>query len=329
MSAPPQPHPRPDPRSTGDGLRLLFAGTPEAAVPSLRALLASRHAVVAVLTRPDAPAGRGRRLVRSPVGALADEAGIPVLAPRRPSEPAFLDVLRELAPDCCPVVAYGALVPRAALDVPRFGWVNLHFSLLPAWRGAAPVQAAIRHGDEITGAATFRLEEGLDTGPVYGVVTEAVGPTDTAGDLLGRLAVSGAALLAATVDGIAAGTLAPRPQPADGISHAPKVTVADAQVDWAVPAVAVDRLVRSVTPDPGAWTTFRAERLGLGPVRPADPGRDPELKPGELHVEKRRVLVGTATVPVVLGEVRPVGRRAVPAPDWARGVRISTGEVLG
>ena len=298
-------------------------------MPSLRALLASRHAVVAVLTRPDAPAGRGRRLVRSPVGALADEAGIPVLTPRRPSEPAFLDVLRELAPDCCPVVAYGALVPRAALDVPRFGWVNLHFSLLPAWRGAAPVQAAIRHGDEITGAATFRLEEGLDTGPVYGVVTEAVGPADTAGDLLGRLAVSGAALLAATVDGIAAGTLVPRPQPADGVSHAPKVTVADAQVDWAVPAVAVDRLVRSVTPDPGAWTTFRTERLGLGPVRSADPGHDPELKPGELHVEKRRVLVGTATAPVVLGEVRPVGRRAVPAPDWARGVRIAAGEVLG
>src|SRR6185312_1897138 len=156
---------------------------------------------------------RGRRVVRSPVGALADEAGIPVLTPRRPSEPAFLSALGTLAPDCCAIVAYGALVPRAALDVPRFGWVNLHFSLLPAWRGAAPVQAAIRHGVEITGAATFRLEEGLDTGPVYGVVTEAVGATDTAGDLLGRLAVSGAGLLAATVDGIADGTLVPRRQP--------------------------------------------------------------------------------------------------------------------
>ena len=224
-----------------------------------------------MLTRPDAPAGRGRRMVRSPVGALADEAGLPVLTPRRPSDPEFLDTLRALAPDCCAIVAYGALVPRAALDVPRYGWVNLHFSLLPAWRGAAPVQAAVRHGDEITGAATFRLEEGLDTGPVYGVVTEAVAPTDTAGDLLGRLARSGAALLAATIDGIADGTLVPRPQPADGVSHAPKVAVADAQVDWAAPTAAVDRLVRSVTPDPGAWTTFRGERLGLGPVLPADP----------------------------------------------------------
>jgi len=310
------------------GLRLLFAGTPEAAVPSLRALLASRHEVVAVLTRPDAPAGRGRRLHRSPVGAVADDAGIPVLTPRRLSEPGFLDTLRALAPDCAAIVAYGALVPRAALDVPRFGWVNLHFSLLPAWRGAAPVQAAVRHGDEITGAATFRLEEGLDTGPVYGVVTEAVAATDTAGDLLGRLSVSGAALLAATLDGIADGTLAPCPQPAEGVSHAPKVTVDDARVDWAAPAVAVDRLVRAVTPEPGAWTTFRGERLGLGALRSAA-ADTPELKPGELHAEKRRVLAGTATAPVELGEVRPVGRRPIPAADWARGVRITPGEVLG
>jgi len=317
--------------ATGAPLRLLFAGTPDAAVPSLRALLGSRHEVVAVLTRPDAPAGRGRRLLRSPVGALADEAGIPVLAPRRLAEPGFLDALRALAPDCAVIVAYGALVPRAALEVPRFGWVNLHFSLLPAWRGAAPVQAALRHGDEITGAATFRLEEGLDTGPVYGVVTEAVAPTDTAGDLLGRLAVSGAALLAATVDGIADGTLEARPQPAEGVSHAPKVTVDDARVDWAAPAAAVDRLARSVTPEPGAWTTFRGERLGLGPVRPidtVDPVAALELKPGELHPEKRRVLAGTGTVPVELGEVRPVGRRLMPAADWARGVRITPGELL-
>jgi methionyl-tRNA formyltransferase len=310
------------------GLRLLFAGTPEPALPSLQALLDSRHEVVAVLTRPDAPAGRGRRVVRSPVGALADEAGIPVLTPRRLAEPEFLDTLRALAPDCCAIVAYGALVPRAALDVPRYGWVNLHFSLLPAWRGAAPVQAAVRHGDEITGATTFRLEEGLDTGPVYGVVTEAVTPTHTAGDLLGRLSVSGAALLAATVDGIADGTVVPVAQPAEGVSHAPKVTAADARVEWAAPTAAVDRLVRSVTPDPGAWTTFRGERLGLGPVRPLDPADARELKPGELHVERRRVLVGTVAAPVVLGEVRPVGRRPMPAPDWARGVRITAGEVL-
>ncbi|MHA6625448.1 methionyl-tRNA formyltransferase [Pseudonocardia sichuanensis] len=312
-------------------MRLVFAGTPEPAVPSLRALLGSRHEVAAVVTRPDAPAGRGRKLLRSPVGRLADEAGIPVLTPARPSDPAFLARLRELAPDCCPVVAYGALVPRAALDVPRHGWVNLHFSLLPAWRGAAPVQAALRHGDEITGASTFRLEEGLDTGPVFGVVTEAVRATDTAGELLARLATSGADLLVATLDGIAGGTLEPRPQPGEGVSLAPKVTTADARVDWTAPAVAVDRLVRSVTPDPGAWCTFRDERLGLGPVTPLDggePALEVALEPGQLHVEKRRVLVGTAAGPVRLGEVRPVGKRAMPAPDWARGVRIADGERL-
>ena len=307
-------------------MRLVFAGTPEPAVPSLRALLASRHEVVAVVTRPDARAGRGRSAVRSAVGAVADAAGIPVLTPQRPSEPGFLAALRDLAPDCCPVVAYGALVPRAALDVPRHGWVNLHFSLLPAWRGAAPVQAAVRHGDEVTGASTFRLEEGLDTGPVFGVVTTAVGARDTAGDLLGRLAASGADLLVATLDGIEAGTVVPVPQPADGVSHAPKVTTADARVDLTAPAAAVDRLVRSVTPAPGAWVEFRGERLGLGPVLPLPGG--PDLKPGELHVEKRRVLAGTGSGPVELGEVRPVGKRAMPAPDWARGVRITDGEVL-
>ena len=308
-------------------MRLIFAGTPEPAVPSLRALLDSpRHEVVAVLTRPDAPAGRGRRLVRSPVGAVADEAGVPVLTPPRPSDPEFLAALRGQAPDCCPVVAYGALLRREALDVPRHGWVNLHFSLLPAWRGAAPVQAALRHGDEVTGATTFRIEEGLDTGPMFGVVTEPVRRTDTAGDLLGRLAESGARLLVATMDGIEDGTLQAVRQPADGVSHAGKVTVADARVDWADPPLAVDRLVRSVTPEPGAWTRFRGERLGIGPLGPAADG--PELKPGELYAEKRRVLVGTVGTPLELGEVRPVGKRAMAAPDWARGVRIEPGEQL-
>ncbi len=306
-------------------MRLVFAGTPAPALPALRALLeSSRHEVVAVVTRPDAPSGRGRKLVRSPIGALADEAGIPVLTPGRPREPEFLDALRALEPDCCPVVAYGALIPRPVLDVPRHGWVNLHFSLLPAWRGAAPVQAAIRVGDDVTGATTFLLEEGLDTGPTFGVVTEPVAPTDTSGDLLGRLAESGARLLVATLDGIADGTLTARPQPTDGVSHAPKVTVDDARVDWSVPAAALDRLVRSVTPEPGAWTTFRGTRLGLGPITTTDV----ELKPGELVAEKRRVLVGTGTHAIALGEVQTVGKRAMAAPDWARGTRIEVGEAL-
>jgi methionyl-tRNA formyltransferase len=305
-------------------VRLVFAGTPDVAVPSLQALLDSnRHEIAAVLTRPDAPAGRGRRPARSPVGALADEAGLIVLTPRRLADPDFLGRLRELAPDCCPVVAYGALVPRVALDIPRHGWMNLHFSLLPAWRGAAPVQAAIRHGDEITGASTFALEEGLDTGPVYGTVTEVIRPEDTAGELLSRLADAGAGLLVATLDGIADGNLRPVPQPADGVSHAAKLTAEDAHVDFSAPAFAVHRQVRAVTPAPGAWIRFRDQRVGLGPVQLADVDG---LGPGELRATKREVLVGTATKAVRLGEVTAPGKRAMPAPDWARGARPGPGE---
>ncbi|HEU5268256.1 MAG TPA: methionyl-tRNA formyltransferase, partial [Jatrophihabitans sp.] len=233
-------------------MRLVFAGTPATAVPTLRALCDSpRHEVAAVLTRPAARVGRGRRVAPSPVAALATEVGIPVWTPNRPSDPEFLRQLSQLAPDCCAVVAYGGLLPAAALAVPARGWVNLHFSLLPAWRGAAPVQHAILHGDEVTGAATFRIEEGLDTGPVFGVVTETIRPDDTAGDLLQRLAVSGADLMLATVDGIADGSLVAVPQSSDGVSAAPKITVDDVRVDWTVPGRHVDRLVRAGTPAPG------------------------------------------------------------------------------
>src|SRR5262252_2677489 len=268
-------------------MRLVFAGTPHAAVPSLDALLASRHAVVAVLTRPDAPAGRGLRVMASPVAERATTAGLEVLQPERPSDPGFLARLGELAPDCCPVTAYGALIPSAALGIPGHGWVNLHFSLLPAWRGAAPVQHAILHGDEITGATTFLLVPELDAGPVFGLVTEVVKPTDTAGDLLGRLAASGAQLLVATLDGIESGELQARPQPQDGVSHAPKLDRSDARVIWKQPAQAVDRLIRACTPAPGAWTTFGGSVLKLGLVRrPAahDDTGWPELGPGEVSV---------------------------------------------
>jgi methionyl-tRNA formyltransferase len=308
-------------------LRLLFAGTPDVAVPSLELLLASDHEVVAVLTRPDARSGRGRKVSRSPVAERADAAGVPVLQPRSPREPGFLERLTELAVDSAPVVAYGALVPQAALDLPRHGWVNLHFSLLPAWRGAAPVQHAVMAGDEVTGASTFRLEAGLDTGPVYGVVTEPIGPRDTAGDLLGRLSVSGARLLRATLDGIAAGTLEPRPQPTEGISLAPRLEPADARVDWSLPAPVVDRRVRGVTPAPGAWTTWRGDRLRLGPVEPLPTSPGPA--PGELSVGPTGVLVGTGRGAVRLGEVQPAGKRMLPAPDWVRGARPAPGERLG
>jgi len=307
-------------------VRVVFAGTPAPALPSLRAFLESdRHEVVAVVTRPDAPAGRGRHVVRSPVGALADEHGVEVLTPRKASDPAFLDRLRELAPDCCPVVAYGALLPQAALDIPPHGWINLHFSLLPAWRGAAPVQAAIRAGDEITGASTFRIVKELDAGPVFGVLTEPVRPGDTAGDLLDRLADAGAGLLLSTVDGVADGALEPVAQVDAGASYAPKVGVEDAKVDFTVPALAVDRLVRAMTPEPGAWAGFRDERIKLGPVAAAD---GEPLRPGELRVERKRVLVGTATGAVRLGEVQAQGKKRMPATDWARGARVEPGECL-
>ncbi|NKQ29057.1 methionyl-tRNA formyltransferase [Streptomyces galbus] len=309
-------------------MKLVFAGTPEVAVPALDALISSgRHEVAAVVTRPDAPAGRGRRLVASPVAQRAEEAGIEVLRPARPREPEFLERLRQIAPDCCPVVAYGALLPKAALDIPAHGWVNLHFSLLPAWRGAAPVQHALMAGDEITGASTFLIEEGLDSGPVYGTLTEEVRPTDTSGDLLTRLAFAGAGLLVATMDGIEDGTLKAVPQPADGVTLAPKITVEDARVDWAAPALRVDRVVRGCTPAPGAWTTFRGERLKLVQARPVPERTD--LTPGQLAVGKNDVFVGTGSYAVELLWVQAQGKKPMRAADWARGVRITEDERLG
>jgi methionyl-tRNA formyltransferase len=309
-------------------VRLVFAGPPVTAVPSLLALLASRHEVVAVVTRPDARSGRGRTLAPSPVKEVALEHGLEVLTPASPRDPDFLARLTEIAPDCCPVVAYGALVPRPVLDVPSLGWVNLHFSLLPAWRGAAPVQRAVMAGDDVTGATTFLLEEGLDTGPVLGTLTETVRRDDTSGTLLDRLAHAGAGLLVATMDGIADGSLYAVPQPDDGVSHAPKLTTDEARVRWGLPSHVVDRHVRGCTPAPGAWTSLRGERVKLGPVGmpSADPGAELTLAPGELHVTKRSVLVGTGSAPVELREVRPHGKKAMAAADWARGIRITPGE---
>jgi methionyl-tRNA formyltransferase len=308
-------------------MRVVFAGTPEVAVPSLDAIAGSDHELVAVVTRPDAPAGRGRKLVASPVARRAEELGVPVLKPDHPRDPDFLAALRELAPDCCPVVAYGALLPQSALDIPRHGWVNLHFSVLPAWRGAAPVQHSIWAGDEVTGATTFRIVKAMDAGPVFGVMTERIRATDTAGDLLGRLAEGGSGLLVATLDGIEDGSLEAREQQVDGVSLAPKITVEDAEVDWHEPAVAVDRRIRACTPGPGAWSTFEGERIKLGPVTP-DADRDP-LAPGVLAVSKNAVHVGTGTVPVRLDRVKAFGKKEMGAADWARGVRLEPGAGLG
>jgi methionyl-tRNA formyltransferase len=306
-------------------VRLVFAGTPEPALPALRSLIDSpRHEVIAVLTRPDAASGRHGKPMPSPVARLALEQGIPVLRPERPNSAEFVAELSELAPDCCPVVAFGALLRDELLAVPAHGWVNLHFSLLPAWRGAAPVQAAIAAGDTITGATTFQIESGLDSGPVYGVVTETVRPIDTAGDLLDRLAVSGAALLSTTLDGIADGTLTPVPQPTDGISVAPKITVEQAQVRWDLPAEVVERRIRAVTPNPGAWTLIGDLRVKLGPVTLDNDGQSlpKSLAPGEIHVDRRSVRVGTASQAVQLGQVQAPGKKLMNAVDWARGARL-------
>ena len=301
-------------------MRIVFAGTPEPALPSLRRLIDSpRHDVVAVLTRPDAVSGRRGKPAPSPVAQLAADSGIPVLRPTRPNSDEFVAELAELAPEACAVVAYGALLREGLLAVPTHGWINLHFSLLPAWRGAAPVQAAIAAGDEVTGATTFQIEPALDSGPVYGVVTETVQPTDTAGDLLARLSVSGAVLLETTLDGIADGRLTPVPQPPDGITVAPKVTVDDARVRWDLPAHVVERRIRAVTPNPGAWTLVGDTRIKLGPVTvdTSDP-----LPPGAIRVDRSGVRVGTASQPVLLGVVQPPGKKQMDAAAWARGARL-------
>ena len=246
-------------------------------MPALEALLGSRHDVAAVLTRPDAPAGRGLQLTPSPVALRAEQAGVEVLKPAKPGDPDFLARLRQIAPDCVPVTAYGALIGQQALDIPAHGWVNLHFSLLPAWRGAAPVQHAIRSGDDITGATTFRLVRELDAGPVYGVMTELIGPEDTAGELLDRLSVAGAGLLVATLDGIESGELTARPQSAEGVSYAPKLSTADARVDWKQPALSISRLIRACTPVP--WSVDRAGRRP-DEARPGHAGRARRGRPG-------------------------------------------------
>lgn len=308
-------------------MRIAFAGTPAAAVPSLRRLLDSDHDVVAVLTRPDARAGRGRGLRPSPVREVADQAGVPVLTPSSARDEGLAASLRALELDACPVVAYGMLLPQDILQIPRHGWVNLHFSLLPAWRGAAPVQHAVMAGDEVTGATTFLLDEGMDTGPVLGTMTEAIRPDDTAGALLDRLATGGAELLAASLDAIADGSVVARAQPPEGISYAPKLSTADARIDLSRPALAVSRLIAGCTPSPGAWTTWRGQRVKLGPVELWDRGG--QVSPGGIKVTGDGVVVGTGTVPVRLGEIQPPGKSMMAARDWARGARLEAQEVFG
>jgi methionyl-tRNA formyltransferase len=308
-------------------VRIVFGGTPDVAIPSLDALADSRHELAAVVTRPDAPSGRGKRLTASPVAQRATELGIEVLKPQRPRDEEFVTRLAQIAPECCPVVAYGALLPQRVLDIPRHGWVNLHFSLLPAWRGAAPVQHAILAGDQMTGATTFQIVLELDAGPIFATVTEPIRPDDTAGDLLHRLSLNGARLLVDTLDGIEDGTLMPTPQPETDaqVSYASKISVEDARIDWTQPAEVVDRLVRACAPAPGAWTTFRGERFKINSALISNA----VLPPGVMEISKRSVRVGTGTRALQLGEVQAQGKKPMTAADWARGVTFDTEPKLG
>jgi methionyl-tRNA formyltransferase len=297
-------------------VRVLFAGTPAVAVPSLDALVQAGFDVVAVLTRPDAPVGRKRVLTPSPVAARAAELGIEVIHAARVDAEATARIAA-VNPDVAAIVAYGGLVPPAALAIPRHGWINLHFSLLPAWRGAAPVQRAVMAGDDVTGAVTFLLEEGLDTGPVFGTLTESVGPEDTAGELLERLSHSGAVLLAQTLSAIESGKASAQPQTGE-VSLAPKLALEDGRLNWNHPALAIGRQARGVTPEPGAWTLLDGQRVKLEPVR-----LRPDvtaLAPGALSLQGKSVLVGTGSHAVELTRIQPAGKKMMAAADWARGM---------
>lgn len=299
-------------------MRLVFAGTPAAAVPALQLLIDSHHEILSVLTQPPSRTGRGRTLIPSAVELLARDHGIEVLAPEKVASAA--EMLRALEPDCIPIVAYGQIIPADMLAIPAFGWVNLHFSLLPALRGAAPVQHAIWGGDQMTGATTFLLDQGMDTGPVLGTMVEAILPSDTAGSLLHKLSESGAVLLHQTIDALEQGLLTPVAQPSDGVTYAPKIEKADARINWEYPAREVDRRIRAMTPAPGAWTTSPdGDSFVIDPIVLID--SDHSLGPGKIRIERNRVLVGTATTAVALGMLTPQGRKSMKAADWARGLR--------
>lgn len=311
-------------------MRILFAGTPETALPSLRALLASAHEVVAVLTRPDAPSGRGRTLRPSPVKSLAIEHGLPVLTPASLRTDDAQDALRALGADLAVVVAYGSLVPAAALEIPREGWINLHFSLLPALRGAAPAQRAVLQGLERTGMSVFRLETGLDTGPVLARQETEIGEFETASALLERMAEAGAELLVEAVDAIAAGTARDEVQDHSLATRAEKLSTAEARIDFALPAREVSAHVRGMSAEPGAWTLWRGARMKVLEIEaPRTADASPALAPGQLHLARTQLLVGTADAPLAIARLAPAGKKPMRAADWARGANLAPGDAFG
>lgn len=296
-------------------MRIAFAGTPEAAVPTLSALLNSAHTVEFVITRPDAPKGRGRVLTASPVADVATAHGIEVIKTSKLVEVA--QRVKNL--DAVIVVAFGGLVPKDLLDVPKHGWINVHFSLLPHWRGAAPVQHAIMAGDDVTGVTTFRIDEALDTGPMFAYFTSSIGKNETAGALLDRLAIEGANLAVATLNNLETGSMLPLAQPLDGVTYAPKITTEDARINWQEPALAISRKIRAVTPTPGAWTTAHDERYKLGPVELVSEVTN--LKPGHVFLANDSVYVGTGSHAVKLDQIQLPGKTFTDAANWARNLK--------
>lgn len=320
-------------------LSLLFAGTPEVAVPSLRALAEDHEHfdVKAVLTRPDAPTGRGRKLMPSAVKQAALELGLPVLECNPSDEDSCIASLKATGAEAAAVVAYGKILRQNVLDALPLGWYNLHFSLLPQWRGAAPVQRAIWAGDDITGATAFRITRGMDCGPILSQMTTSIGEHETSGDLLTRLSHDGASLLAASLQGMYSGSIVPVEQDQSAFELADKITVEDAHIRFDAPAFAVDRQIRACTPNPGAWCIMREDskneensatlhvlKSAIADSNNVNTPKSGQLAPGELFVGKHNVWVGTATDALELIEVKAQGKKAMKAADWARGARLST-----
>ena len=308
-------------------MRLIFAGTPEVAVPALAALVDAGHDIALVLTQPDAKGKRGSVLHPSPVKEYALAHGLSVETPAKASAPEFVERVRALHADAAGVVAYGQILRPPLIAATTHGWVNLHFSLLPAWRGAAPVQRALQAGDDLTGASTFLIEEGLDTGPVIGQLTERIKPADTAGDLLERLSKVGASLLVDSLEALVGGFALPQPQSEDGVSHAAKLSRDDALVRWDLPAHVIDRAIRACTPAPGAWTTLPdGSTAKIGPVVPVE---GQATTPGLIRATEDGIVVGTGGKPVTLSWIQPSGKKAMDARDWWRGARWADGVLLG
>jgi methionyl-tRNA formyltransferase len=309
-------------------VRVVYLGTPAAAVPPLRALLDSSHQIVAVVTRPDRPRDHQRGApAPSPVKQAAVAAGLPVLEPRSGRDPELPAQLAAFGADIGCSCAFGYLLPPEVLAAFPNGIVNLHFSLLPAYRGAAPVQRALLEGAAVTGVTTFVIDHGMDTGPLLLAAEAPIDPDEDAGALTARLAEVAGRLAVETLDALESGQVQPRPQPEEGVSLAPKVRPEEARLDFTRPAGELANAVRAFTPAPGAWTTHRGRRLK---VTKAAPVADDPLPPGGVAVGPGgRLLVGTADRPLELVEVRPEGRRAMSGAEFARGARLGPEEWLG